>query len=186
MSHNEKEIVIAHYNEDLEWIERIPLDIHITIYSKGADKTGIILPNIGREAHTYISHIIERYDSLSDVTVFCQGNPFPHCKDFLQQLRNLPPVDYKPLGDIVLKSDPYGLPHHAGLEVEKASIELTGIRQNYYTFKPGAQFMVTKNRILTKPKRYYEKILSYIINNPKSPWELERLWDLVFNNDEEE
>ncbi|MGL1148113.1 hypothetical protein ACSTLH_00765, partial [Vibrio parahaemolyticus] len=37
------------------------------------------LPNVGREAHTWIHHIIERYETLSPYTLFLQGNPLDHC-----------------------------------------------------------------------------------------------------------
>ena len=38
----------------------------------------IPLPNVGRESHTIVSHIVSRYDSLADWTVFMQGDPFDH------------------------------------------------------------------------------------------------------------
>ena len=34
----------------------------------------IQLPNIGRESHTYLHHIVSRYDTLADVTLFLQGS----------------------------------------------------------------------------------------------------------------
>jgi len=75
------EIVIAHYNEDLSWIED-DLDI-TTIYSKGGEDNAppyphIKLPNIGREGQTYLHHIFERYDTLADVTLFLQGRVDDH------------------------------------------------------------------------------------------------------------
>ncbi len=33
----------------------------------------IQLPNVGRETHTYLHHIVSRYDSLADWTVFSQA-----------------------------------------------------------------------------------------------------------------
>lgn len=176
-----KDIIIAHYNEDLSWIERIPEEYNIIVYSKGVPVVGKELPNIGREAHTYLYHIVEHYDDLGDINIFCQGNPYPHYIGFDTQLEFMTTRDYKPLGDIVLRSDANGYPHHAGLEVEKASLELLGMRQNYYSFKPGGQFIVSKERILSKGKSYYQKLLDYTINDDKAPWVLERLWDLVFS-----
>lgn len=76
------EFVVAHYNEDLLWL----LDVQdsVTVYSKGVTGIGItpshhaILPNIGREGHTYLHHVITNYDTLPDVIIFAQGRVFDH------------------------------------------------------------------------------------------------------------
>lgn len=68
-------VVIARYNEDISWTQKIYYTV--TIYNKGADlPNSVKLPNIGRESHTYIEHIIRNYDSLdpNGITVFSQGN----------------------------------------------------------------------------------------------------------------
>lgn len=72
------EIVIARYDEDVGWSDMYaPL---LTIYNKGkviltGDKHAEVvpLPNIGRETHTYLTHIVKNYDRLALVTVFSQG-----------------------------------------------------------------------------------------------------------------
>jgi len=84
MNYNNQEIVVARYNEDLEWINREPFNRHpIIIYNKSDNenfvknlniKKIIQLPNVGREMHTYFYHIIENYDNLADVTIFLPGS----------------------------------------------------------------------------------------------------------------
>lgn len=69
------EIVITRFNEGLEWTNGIE---HIcTVYNKGEpfDFPGLVLdvPNHGVGSETMLRHIVERYNSLSDVTFFCQG-----------------------------------------------------------------------------------------------------------------
>jgi hypothetical protein len=93
------EIVIARYNEDLSWLKKIPKNIKITIYNKGKDdienmknlknlKYNIIkLPNIGRESHTYLYHIINNYDKLADKTIFTQGESTYHSPGFFDLLK---------------------------------------------------------------------------------------------------
>ncbi len=45
------------------------------------------LRNVGREADTYLQHIIDHYDTgLADVTIFSQGDPFEHSPDFIHLL----------------------------------------------------------------------------------------------------
>ena len=69
------QIVIARYNEDISWSN--PLKENRIIYNKGPEIKGLNekkLPNFGRESHTYLHHIVENYDKLADITLFCQGN----------------------------------------------------------------------------------------------------------------
>lgn len=81
------DLVIARYNENLEWFKNIKLQYFRTvfIYNKGSDiqnsdflsnsKIKIIkLDNVGREGHTYLHHIIENYNNLADVTIFLPGS----------------------------------------------------------------------------------------------------------------
>jgi len=66
------EIVVARYNENLSWLKKLPKDIIITVYNKGNDDINIPsikLPNIGRESHTYLYHIIKNYNNLADQTI---------------------------------------------------------------------------------------------------------------------
>jgi hypothetical protein len=78
-----QEIIIARYNENLEWINIEPFNRHpIIVYNKSNNDdfsknnvTQVInLPNVGREMHSYFYHIIENYDKLSDVTIFLPGS----------------------------------------------------------------------------------------------------------------
>jgi len=82
------EIVVARYNENLDWIKKIKKskDLKITVYNKGKDDIDvpfIQLPNIGRESHTYLYHIINNYDNLANQTIFCQGDSIFHSPDFI-------------------------------------------------------------------------------------------------------
>jgi hypothetical protein len=84
------EIVIARYNENLNWIEQLDNNIKITIYNKGKNDIKypfITLPNVGRESHTYLYHIIKNYDNLADLTIFCQGDSIFHSPDFLKLIK---------------------------------------------------------------------------------------------------
>ena len=71
-------LVVARYNEDVSWTREFDKKI---IYNKGDISTipddlkpfVVNLPNVGREAHTYIYHIITHYDTLDELTIFTQG-----------------------------------------------------------------------------------------------------------------
>jgi len=84
------ELVVAVYDEDLSWLSDVPgLAGRSHLYVKGGPEqlarcasAGALslsaLPNVGREGHTYLTHILARYDDLPDVTLFTQGDPLPH------------------------------------------------------------------------------------------------------------
>lgn len=76
MSPDAVEVVVARYREDVSWTAALGLPV--TIYDKSGQPGPLALPNIGREAHTYLTHILRRYDSLAAYTVFVQGAPFEH------------------------------------------------------------------------------------------------------------
>ena len=75
-------IVIARYNEDIDWVNSLAKD-NVIIYNKGpdhniADVESITRLNIGRESETYLYYIISNYHCLPDYVLFMQGDPFFH------------------------------------------------------------------------------------------------------------
>lgn len=68
------EIVISRYDEDISWC--IHYRDFVTIYNKGdpIDYPYIKKENKGNLAETVLSHIIENYDRLADVTFFTHGS----------------------------------------------------------------------------------------------------------------
>ncbi len=78
---NKVQAAIARYSEDLSWVS--DLECHSIIYNKGQSTFpgALLLPNIGRESHTYITHIIDNYSDLPEFTVFLQGSPFFHMEE---------------------------------------------------------------------------------------------------------
>lgn len=85
LSSKKIEIVVAHHREALEWLGPFlsHAGVKISIYSKGGKKlppmfhahTKYLRDDVGRGVgHTYLYHIVTRYDTLQDVTVFCKVN----------------------------------------------------------------------------------------------------------------
>lgn len=80
-------LVIARYNEYLSWLNEFDLN-HIDdlfIYNKGdpysfqvnnhTTRVRVIsLPNVGREAHTYLYHIVNHYYAMPSLTIFLMGS----------------------------------------------------------------------------------------------------------------
>ncbi len=254
------EIVVARYNENIDWLE--PYLSDSTIYNKGrsiAGKDTVPLPNIGREGHSYLYHIIENYDNLADRTIFCQGDPFEHSPDFLQLLNDwqhhLPvqALNWRWIEHDSLKAKPKqllgkiasvvgkhrsqsGVPplwirekytdnhlHGARIFVDilgsdmipvyptelsvwtrkrKNSIDLI-MRYGSNTLREiwlqlefdektpsaihsnvAAQFSVTREAILSRPQKFYEGIMDFLLSDEKENLRhgilLERLWLAIF------
>ncbi len=79
------QLVIARFREDLAWTGEIGLPC--VVYNKGPELDPdtlppaakvVALPNLGREAHTYLTHILAHYHQLPRHTCFLQGQPFAH------------------------------------------------------------------------------------------------------------
>lgn len=74
------QLVIARYNEDLEFLQYQPFSDYknVIIYNKGPTLPKwypsyakiVSLPNVGKCDHTYLYHIIDNYDNLAKITVF--------------------------------------------------------------------------------------------------------------------
>ena len=90
-------LVVARYHEDLAWLKDVPSNFDIIVYNKDVtreaniphDRAITIIPrdNVGREADTYLTYIIDHYDTLPETIVFCQGDPFPHSPHFIDLLK---------------------------------------------------------------------------------------------------
>ena len=159
MTNNKIEIVVARFNEDIEWTK--DYNEYVKIYNKGIfNKKYENLPNIGRESHTYLHHIIGNYKNLSDFTLFVQGNPFDHCFNILRVFDIIFKNDFDHrikfhfLADRIIKYTLLnGCDHHKILPIRYLYTELFGEPneiqlKNDITFGPGAQFLVSKKAIL--------------------------------------
>jgi len=73
------ELVLAVKEGDkINWAQKYASNIRVTTYNKGAPLedsklSEVALPNVGREAHAYLYHIVHRFDSLAPKTVFAPG-----------------------------------------------------------------------------------------------------------------
>ncbi len=181
------DLVVARFNEDVGWVEQFkthPLLRKTLVYEKQKQDSELSLPNIGREAHTYVHHIVANYDDLADYTVFVQGTPvdshnwllgpLPELLDFQQD------QDFVPLTKTFV-SDLDGSPNHPGLGLVRSP--LMNYVQNLPTelrFPIGAQFAVKRDAIHYHDKQFYESLLSEFDSAAMLPWQIERVWPYIF------
>jgi hypothetical protein len=190
------ELVVARYKENLNWLRRVPPEFRVTVYDKSGEQApgAISLPNAGREAHTYLWHIVERYGDLADVTVFCQGRPFDHAYDFHQTLRDLAAIpevgSFLPLGHIIDTDDARGrlLFTQWSKNEDGHELKIRAFHQalfgddgpDHYTFRLGAQFGVTRQTVQNRSRAFYQRALRLAIDFPDAAHCFERSWPLVF------
>ena len=203
------ELVIAHYGEDLRWLRRISRSIRLTIYHKGitlalpedfSERRGVAvipLPNVGREAHSYLTHLVSRYDRLASITIFTQGHPFDHAPDFHDRLRALieggeVPDPFLWYGFLDETDDPTGRrlfvpwsknPERRELSTGRLYEELfQAPSPPLFHFRGGAQFSVARKAVLRRPRAFYERALELSTEIADAAHSLERIWDRFFGD----
>lgn len=191
------DLVVSRFNEDISWLSQIK-GFNTFIYNKGNQlERSISLPNIGREVHTYLYHIINNYDNLSDWTFFTQGHPFDHVKNYTNILNNFNSRRFNPtlrvsegvfflsggVFNMTLFSKSNGNPHDPGtLNLNKIWLDLfQDDPLELYPFTAGAIFIANRDSIKLRSKKFYEKCLELSITRDRGPWEFERIFPSIFN-----
>lgn len=168
------EIILASYREEMNWLSYLPTkskrDYTLTVSNSGGLKTFtnadrvLSVENACREAGHYLNFIIANYDNLHPVTVFLQADPWTHAASHIDELLALffgKPTFEDPMRYLGATYSSYGLPLIKGFPFEQIITKVWGGIEypKSIPFSVGAQFYVTKEVILRKPKEYYEEIL---------------------------
>jgi hypothetical protein len=162
-------VIVARYNENIEWVQKIKYDT--IIFNKNKNESHLFennLPNVGREGHTFFSYIVNNYEYLPEYLAFLQGSPIEHCNNFIDEINNFGfDVEFKPLGPLFEETTTI---EHINQEIlgysKKIGFEVTF--PVYYV--RGAQYIVSRDLIYKKPKSYYEKILD-TLSHEVYPWD---------------
>lgn len=200
-------IVVAKYKEDISWTSNTELQKHcnITIYDKSINS----IPNIGREAHTYIYHIVNNYNNLDkdSVTLFTQGSIIDHNEspqsilDMIQEAYTQGfsqsrakwhdiPIHYQPLESFRILEFPSNTPLQPNKYNESYKVWFErALKQRFPNIKRfrwviAAIFAVKNSQILKKPLKYYQDLLSEFDHettpNSETAHFFERSWYYVF------
>ena len=201
------EFVIAHYNENLDWLT--PIANHTHVYHKGKDPQPPPLPlyawdrlsNVGRESHTYLYHIINNYETLPEITVFLQGdgqeladnlcfrNPMKYvynvkknitCKVH-RRLNNWGRINHYGKWLKMLNS---GVIRRANMTLGEFFEELFGYpHPRDFPSCPRGCFAGTREMIKKHPIDFYRKAISFVDDhpNPEEGHYFERLWATIIS-----
>ena len=203
---NKIQIVIARYNENLDWTKDLS---NVVICNKGLPMVKDLyghqiingLKNVGREGHTIYSYIYDNYHTLHDYTVFLQGNPFDHCPEILDKLQELNYMELPPefsffaiyISDIFLGYDIFYPDLNCHLDFKNAYEEIfheipsKELMEKRFPFGSGAQFIVSKSNILSRSRDFYKRIihmLSYS-SNPIQGHIIERFHKIILSPDKD-
>lgn len=180
-------VVVSCYKEDVQWSADLSV-ASVIVYNKSGEGDNP-LPNIGRESHTYLHHIVTHYDDLDGLYVFCQGNPFDHCRDFVDIVNNLPGnTSYRPLAHWQPISNRWGKPHH---KHDPQPLHIGEYYEKYfgkagpekYAFPAGNQFAVSDVMIRSRPLEFYQRIYADLcdpIQTEELGYVMERLYGQVW------
>ncbi len=202
--------VIAHYNEDLEWIK--PYAKNTYIYHKGNDTEPPFdcyhwekLPNVGREGHTYLYHIVKNYHQLSDINIFLQGSIADHqeqgyCSKNIEDYLKLETKSFFSHRLFMFKRVER-LVHGATCSVDQTWLKSAGVEyaklslpeyvEKYAGTKLpmfflgfyGACFSIKSHLIQERDIEFYKNLIQSleINSNPEEGHYLEMLWVYFFN-----
>lgn len=198
---NRVNVILNRYNEDILWINNFTNphknnnEIYTFLYNKGKiiDSEYINkfknlkkheLINFGREASTYIYHIINNYNNIKgrlnngydDLNVFSQIIPDNFYQEEFVDFVNNVNIDNVlkgtiiPLSKLNLQCDILGQPHHnCHLPLLSFLYEINrDINFNatsLFNFYANSQFAVKNSTILQNSIKYYERIYNLLTTN---------------------
>lgn len=178
-----KQIVIARYCENVDWVQELKQDY--IIYDKTPNATPsqhtIILQNHirGREAHTILHHIINNYHQLADQTTFLQGNPYPHFltkySSMMEDLNSNYSTLFRPNGIIKVSTPTDYRMSQMELLIKECMPNIDNVGKKI-AFVIAAQFTVHKDIIQLKPLEFYKQIYDMIIENKIDAHTMELVW----------
>jgi len=201
------QLVIAHYKENIDWLEPFVKLYNTTIYTKSITDVPekykkiakYITPNLGQEVPCYLKYILDNYDYLPVVTGFFHA----HLMSWHSQLSNaqiIERVDFEKIHDATGFVN-VNLREH--VEIFGPNDE----RFQYFTkywdelFKPAffgkevhstirfrccGQFYVHRDRILLNKYSDYERWYNFSLSNREKDYISSRifeyLWALIFGS----
>lgn len=181
--------VVAVYREDVRWVFDIDDDAYVyfknrkTMEDMPREFTNqVLLPNVGRESHTYLMFILNHYDDLPENVIFTQGCFNDHCPDLLEEPKIRHSV-YLSHQIISVKDSLHIHLGYLGNDVERICNHLFVEWPIDILFGTGAILLVTKKQIKNRSVRFYQECLQFLDydSDPPEGHVFERIWGLIFD-----
>lgn len=187
------DVVLSRFNEDISWTHDLGRDCRLFTYNKGSGPPPW-LPNVGREAQTYLHHIVRIYGQFSEWTFFSQADPAPHLRAPLHEIIRTFPQSadrgafYIEGGPIFFSSAAVRYSGPAEKQNEEKGVPevwrelFTSDQPADLLFAPGAIFAISAERLMTRSTAFYTRAMELASTRPRGPWEFERLWAYLWTS----
>jgi hypothetical protein len=171
------EMVVARYDEDVNWCENYK--DFVTVYNKGDDDVSynsIKRENIGHLADTILTHIIDNYDNLADVTFFTHGSWNYRADQLVRDITNKTKKRHHNFQDFVT-TDPNALVYIKRMDSPRENESWKGLSPKmgevykyfFNTEYPGGRYLwacgkimsVGKERVRKTPIDVYRRMLEF-------------------------
>lgn len=215
---NNIEIIVSRFNEDLSWTQEAPFNLfQYIVYNKGNNenfiktnvKQIINIENVGKNDHTYLYHIIENYNNLSNIIVFFPGSLNLDYKKIKAKIilnniiksnyltaffvghyqQNIKKTFYNFTLDNWETSDKNNLLLNSELALQKSEIRPYGKWYTYFFGNIQAHwttmcgiFSIDKRDITQHPVERYQGLIQTVNthSNPEAGHYIERSWCAIF------
>jgi len=189
-------IVTSHWKEDLDWLENSKWPV-VLIDKEGADPSWLtpqhVIPNFGQEVSAYLKYIIENYDSLPDHVAFIHGHEKAwhqyHDRPLLEVIEKARIHEY----EFIPINNWFRTYEFLNEETDDyMKIEDMWSKYDFPFKKPpkyfqmdcplGAQFIVSRNRILRNPVNLYQNWYEKLKTDDKvrATTFFELMWHIIF------
>lgn len=187
---------ISYFDGDLSWVESLCGKDYV-IYAKGilddnAPKNVIMIPNIGYNIYSYLTFIIDNYETLPELTVFCKNNVFDRhvSKSLFKNLctrKTFTPIEepsrWKKIAfpASVISSDggylelnnswyanKYDRRYFHSFDSYYNFVFKDTRRPDYLRFAPGANYLVPRDHILLRSKNFYINLREFVAHSQYS------------------
>jgi len=181
-------VLVSHYNENLFWLKNIKYPFIISSKIE-KNKTLYVSINKGNEAMAYLDYIVKFYDVLPEYTLFLHGHYIDwHQRTPVDKIINNIKLDkpYININDLGVddRYDNCFNKYYKNLRLvwNELFLDTLGPVQPRYYDKCCAQFSVHRDRIRLRPKKFYQRLINYIINkdNGEMGYILEYIWHNIF------
>lgn len=173
--------IISRYNHDISYLQDYTDDYVIYDRSENPAVGSFIVPNMGTDIADKFKFIIDNYENLPDVAVYTKANIFKYITvEEFEKIRyneSFTPIltmNHQEKEGVSFYKDRiywevnngWYLGAHPPKSQKTANevAKMVGIAgMPYVPFAPGSNYILTKENIRKHPKKFYEKLRSYLM-----------------------
>lgn len=187
---------ISYFDGDISWVESVCENKYI-IYAKGSlpvseMNSAIMVPNVGYNIYSYLCYIINNYETLPELIVFCKNNVFDRhvSRELFETMckrKIFTPIEEPGRWDrisfpaSVISSDGgylelnnswyvsgYNRRYFQNFDSFYDFIFEGACRPDYLRFAPGANYLVPREHVLLRSKNFYVNLREFVAHSQYS------------------